>query len=51
MCVYLQASKYQEEILKPREEAKREQLEKEFYHFTGPAWKGKAHRLGEPVRV
>ncbi|XP_072038398.1 UBX domain-containing protein 8-like [Amphiura filiformis] len=42
------ASKYQEEILNPREEAKQEQSEKEFYHFTGPAWKGKAERLGDP---
>lgn len=41
------ASKYQEEVLLPREQAKREQLEKEFYNFAGPAWKGKANRLGE----
>ena len=49
--VCFQATKYNEEILKPREEARQEQEEREFYHFAGPAWKGKGHRLGEPVSV
>ncbi|XP_038061604.1 UBX domain-containing protein 8-like [Patiria miniata] len=41
------ASRYEAEVLRPRQEAKKAQLEKEFYKFAGPAWKGKAQRLGD----
>ncbi|KAL8601493.1 hypothetical protein ACOMHN_000435 [Nucella lapillus] len=40
------AAKYKEQILKPREEAKQQQKEEEFYKFLGPTWKGKGHVLG-----
>ncbi|KAL3877448.1 hypothetical protein ACJMK2_035152 [Sinanodonta woodiana] len=42
----LEAGSYKERILKPREDAKRAQNEKELYRFMGPAWKGKGNILG-----
>ncbi|KAK3578206.1 hypothetical protein CHS0354_020576 [Potamilus streckersoni] len=42
----LEASSYKERILKPREDAKRAQNERELYRFMGPAWKGKGDVLG-----
>ncbi|XP_041485012.1 UBX domain-containing protein 8-like [Lytechinus variegatus] len=40
------AEGFSERILKPREEAKKAELEKEFYRFAGPAWKGRGERTG-----
>ncbi|KAJ8022643.1 UBX domain-containing protein 8 [Holothuria leucospilota] len=40
------AADYEERVLRPREEAKKAHLEKEFRRFTGPAWKGKSYPLG-----
>nr|KAG5714708.1 hypothetical protein BaRGS_000196 [Batillaria attramentaria] len=41
------AESYRERILGPREEAKKQKQEEEFYRFLGPAWKGKGQALGE----
>ncbi|ELU06844.1 hypothetical protein CAPTEDRAFT_215804 [Capitella teleta] len=41
-----QSAEHYERVIKPREEAKRKKEEEEFYRFKGPAWKGKADRLG-----
>ena len=41
-----QGARYEEEVLKPREEAEKARLEEEFNKFAGPAWKGKSNRLG-----
>ncbi|XP_072165619.1 UBX domain-containing protein 8-like [Diadema setosum] len=38
------AEGYKERVLLPREEAKKADLEKEFYRFAGPAWKGRGER-------
>ncbi|XP_033644237.1 UBX domain-containing protein 8-like [Asterias rubens] len=40
-------ARYEEEVLKPREEAEKARLEEEFNKFAGPAWKGKSNRLGD----
>ena len=32
--------------MRPREEAKKQKKEEEFYKFLGPAWKGKGQVLG-----
>ncbi|XP_071829107.1 UBX domain-containing protein 8-like isoform X2 [Apostichopus japonicus] len=40
------ATDYEERILRPREEARKKELEEDFRRFTGPAWKGKAQPLG-----
>ncbi|XP_030835326.1 UBX domain-containing protein 8-like [Strongylocentrotus purpuratus] len=40
----LKAESFNERILKPKEEAKKAELEKEFYRNAGPAWKGKGER-------
>ncbi|KAK7111210.1 UBX domain-containing protein 8-like [Littorina saxatilis] len=41
------AASYKERILLPREEAKKQQQDEEFYKFLGPAWKGKGEALGK----
>ena len=51
VCVcLLQATEYHEKVTKPKEDAKLEKKEEEFYKFKGPAWKGKADRLGVGLR-
>lgn len=40
----VKAEGFTERILKPQQEAKRADLEKEFYRNAGPAWKGKGER-------
>ncbi|XP_022080997.1 UBX domain-containing protein 8-like [Acanthaster planci] len=41
------ASRYEAEVARPRREAKKAQLEREFYKFAGPAWKGGARSLDD----
>ena len=41
---YLQAESYQENILKPREEALRAKREDDIHRFTG--WRDRGHKLG-----
>ncbi|XP_013399573.1 UBX domain-containing protein 8 [Lingula anatina] len=40
------ASEYRKNVLQPKEEAKRQKLEEQYYRFAGPAWKGKGTPLG-----
>ena len=47
-CV-AQADDYNERILIPRRNAKREEQELKASQFSGPVWKGAAHALG--VRI
>ena len=44
---YLQAESYQENILKPREEALRAKREDDIHRFTG--WRDRGHKLGVKI--
>ncbi|XP_060075234.1 UBX domain-containing protein 8-like [Ylistrum balloti] len=45
------AENYKDRILRPREEAKKQRKEEEYYKFMGPAWKGEGQVLGGEIKL